>query len=521
MLKIAPMFKDHAVLQRKKKIRIWGTCTPWKEVTVSLQDQSCSALADESGKWQMECGPFETSFEETMIISCEGERLILHDILIGEVWLAGGQSNMEFHMRHDADLEEAEKECPNDNIRFFHYPEVSYPDQINDADYTKHYLFWRKADPGQLERFSAVAYYFARALEKRYQIPIGIIGCNWGGTPACAWMDRESILEGGGEIFIKEYEEAVKDLDLAAYRQKVRQDPGFFRTDLFADPVYDAMMYDGRPEALASLFSKMGFDPSDTDMAAFAPVIGPEYERRPSCLYESMLTKIAPYAIRGVIWYQGETDGDTHPQIYRTLFPALIRNWRRLWNDPFPFLFVQIAPLESWLTCDGTPYAIIRAAQQETADTVENTGMAVITDAGMRFDIHPKKKKPAGERLALLAQKIAYGEDVHCEAPALVRAEVNEGKLILHFSHTAKGLHIKENGEDPFIGGLRIFADDIEMDHDLLNGHAEGSCLIITGSSIHKDQRYRIELAETGWYQVNLYNSADLPARPSHTETEI
>lgn len=345
------------------------------------------------------------SFGEELKISSGAECVVLHDVAVGEVWLAGGQSNMEFHMRYDADLEQEQPQCENRLIRFFDYPEVSYEGQINEADYGSNYGFWRLCTPEQLERFSAVGYYFAKDIQEKYNIPVGVIGCNWGGTPACAWMTREAVVEGGGQVYLDEYDKAVGELDLANYEEHFRKDPMAWRTDQLADPLNDMMMFGFPVEEFGSKLTELGIDPP-----TFTPVMGPKYERRPCGLYDAMLRPIAPYGIQGVIWYHGETDGDNHPEVYETLFPALIRCWRALWGEELPFLFVQLAPLRQWMDCIGTPYAIIRKAQQHTADNVPNTGMAVITDVGMEHDIHPKKKQPVGHRLALLAMAKIYGE---------------------------------------------------------------------------------------------------------------
>lgn len=522
MLQTALIFQDRMILQRDKAVPVWGTANAGARISVSLQGKTMNGVADAGGNWQLVCGPFSASFAEKMIITADNDTLILHDVQVGEVWLAGGQSNMEFHMRYDADMVAEKEHCSNSNIRFFDYPEVSYVGQINEADYRTHYGFWRKAEPEQLERFSAVGYYFAKELQVKYQVPIGIIGCNWGGTPACAWMSRDAIIAGGGQVYLDEYEDAVKDLDLAHYEDQFKSNPMSWRVDQLADPINDMMMFGCTAEEFFAKLTEMGVDPSQGDPATFMPVMGPKYERRPSGLYESMLKQIAPYTIRGVIWYQGETDGDCHPEVYRTLFPALIRNWRQLWNEELPFLFVQIAPLNHWMDCFGDRYVEIRAAQQYTANTVTGTGMAVITDVGMEFDIHPKKKQPVGHRLALLAENKVYGDDVLCEAPALSKIRAEDGKLVLVFDNAGDGLYLAEtlsygqtaNAER--LGGLQVFQNGQELDTMQLKAQTKGDQVIILGESICSGVPTQVKLAETGWYLVNLYNSAGIPAKPAN-----
>lgn len=509
------LFQDHMVLQREKKVPFWGTAAPGAEITVSLQGQTAGTRADENGDWFLRAGPFRASAGEELTISDGAGCAVVRDVAVGEVWLAGGQSNMEFHMRYDADLERERPTCENRLIRFFDYPEVSYVGQLDEADYGANYGFWRLCTPEQLERFSAVGYYFAKDLQK-YGVPVGIIGCNWGGTPACAWMTREAVLEGGGGVYLEEYDKALEELDPAAYEAGFRKNREAWRVDLLADPVSELLMF-GRPMAeVDALLAELGVDLSDP-----AAVMGPKYERRPCGLYDAMLRPVAPYGIRGVIWYQGETDGDSHPEVYETLFPALIRCWRALWEEELPFLFVQIAPLDRWLDCVGQPYAIIRRAQQRTADRVPRTGMAVITDIGMEHDIHPKKKQPVGHRLALLARAEVYGEKLLCQAPTLTGAETEEGRLTLTFDHAGEGLYLTDTAPDgqksdgERLGGLRILQDGRELDPAALTARAVGNQVIVSGGAIRRDGALRVELAQTGWYRVNLYNSAGLPARPA------
>lgn len=524
MLQMALLFQDKMVLQRDKKVTVWGNANAGAQVKIIMQGKEICTEADDNGKWEAACGPFSTSFSEEMIVISGNEELILKDVQVGEVWLAGGQSNMEFHMRYDADMADEKESCMNSNIRFFDYPEVSYIGQIDEADYGKNYGFWRKAELDYLERFSAVGYYFAKELQQKYHIPIGIIGCNWGGTPACAWMSHDAIIEGGGQIYLDEYEEAVKNIDLAEYDSAFRSNPESWKTDLLASPISDMMMYGCTMEELGDRLMEMGIDLSKIDPSAFMPVMGPKYERRPSGLYGSMLCAVAPYSIRGVIWYQGETDGDCHPELYGTLFPALIKDWRKLWKEEFPFLFVQIAPLDCWMECTGDRYVEIREAQQKTEDSVTGTGMAVITDVGMESDIHPKKKQPVGHRLALLAQNKVYGDNILCEAPTLSEIEVKEGKLILSFVNEGDGLYLAETvpygqkiGIEVF-GGLQVFQNGQELDTSLMKAKAEGKNVYIFGEAIQAGVHTEVKIARTGWYLVNLYNSAGIPARPAEAE---
>lgn len=351
-----------------------------------------------------------------------------------------------------------------------------------------------------------------------------ITGRNWGGTPACAWMSRENILTGGGKAWIDEYEEGLKTLDPAAYEEQFRQTPAARKTDPFEDPFSDMLMKGmGFPEIFETLTGQKP-DPAMLPQilaAASSPVVGPKTETRPSGLYESMLKEVAPYTLKSFLYYQGESDGDRHPELYKTLFPALIHGFRELWGEELPFLFVQIAPFGSWMQSVGEPYTAIRKAQQYASETVPGTGMAVITDIDMELDIHPKKKQPVG-RLALQAMNKVYGEtDVLAEAPTLIGAEMKNEELVLHFENAGSGLRLADQTPDGAyadaarLGGLAITLGGTPLDLTDIPAVAEGSTVMLTSPLFMEGVEAEICLASTGWYRVNLYNSADLPARPA------
>ena len=523
MLQTALIFQSHMILQRGKPIAVWGTARPGAEVRVTLQGQAQITTAKSDGAWRAVCGPFAASTAETMTVSADGETLTFTDVQIGEVWLAGGQSNMEFHMYFDLDAP-AEKTEAHEDIRFFDYPEVSYPGQIDEAPFREQYGFWRKATPEELDRFSAVGYYFAREIQEKLGVPVGIVGCNWGGTPASAWMDRESIAAGGGQPYLDEYDEAVKGLDLEKYDADFRANPTSFRVDLLGDPVSNALMLSSTFEEAMGKLRDMGIE-FNFDPAAAMPQIGPKYPQRPAGLYESMLLPLVPYGVRGFLWYQGETDGDMHPECYATLFPAMIACWRRLWGEELPFLFVQLAPFTKWLEITSSSYHIIRAAQQHTADTVPGAYMAVTSDAGQEFDIHPKRKKPVGHRLALQALRHVYGEEtLLTEAPKLEGIAVAEGKVTLTFANAGAGLTFA--GQTPYgeplaedrFSGLTLSQNGKALDAAQLRAEAYGDQVILTSPEIRAGAPTEAYVGKADWYAVNLYNSAGIPARPGKIE---
>ena len=533
MLKTALMFKDRAVLQRDKKIAVWGQADSGAEVRVSVQGQSAETKADADGKWCALIGPLNMSWKEEMTITAGEDTLVLKDLMVGDVWFAGGQSNMEFHMRYDADVAAEKEVCENPAIRFFDYPEVSFVGQIDMADYGKNYGFWRDCNAENLERFSAVAYYCVKDLQAKYQIPVGILACNWGGTPVMAWIPEDVAAQNGDAHRIDEYHQQLAALDLEEYDRKFMNKPGSFHTDIIGDPFSDFMMFGCEPDELQQKLGEMmaaaGIDPTQVNFEELQLPMGPKHEWRPAGVYESMLLPCVPYGIKGFLWYQGCSDADRPEDAhgYEKAFPALIRHWRGLWkDDTLPFLFVQLAPLDHWFMTDGVYYPITRAAQQMTADTVPGTAMAVTTDVGMQWDIHPKKKQPVGHRLALLAENYVYGDkDVLCEAPTLKALAVEDGKAVLTFENAGDGLHLTKTvpyGQEvgaQTAGGLRIFQNGEEVDLAGAKAEACGDKLVIMCEAIRAGVPSRAEMAMTKWYLVNLYNSAEIPARPAAAET--
>ena len=227
-------------------------------------------------------------------------------------------------------------------------------------------------------------------------------------------------------------------------------------------------------------------------------VIGPLHPCRPCALYHLMLEKAAPYTAKGVIWYQGESDSP-HADIYDVVLSSMIRAWRRLWCEELPFLVVQLAPFEAWLGESGETYPTLRACQQRVAERVPGVYLCSSGDAGMPWDIHPKHKRPIGERLALLARGHVYGEDILCDAPVLKAVHREGSRVILSFEH-GDGLVIRGD----LLNALRV-------NGQVCPAKVEGECLVI---DLPMAKHWKIEFAWQGYYEVNLYNAAGIPALP-------
>lgn len=515
MLQTAKIFQDGMILQRGKRICVWGQSEPETTVTVEIQGQKESTIAKENGEWSVWISKLKASEDEVMHISTETEHLQYKDVAVGEVWVAGGQSNMEFWMRYEKHKEEAMKEMPKNRLRFYDVPEISYDGQIEEFDYSRQAI-WRKATNEDLEYFSAVGYYFQKELESALDVPVAIIGCNWGGTVACAWMNPETVKKVGPE-WIENYKERTATLDMEEYWKEQHGNPMNNRGNLFADAFTEFTLPITRSAADAqAFFAQMGGEGSFTeDISRYLSMLMPQ--SIPGSLYEHMVKTIAPYGIHGFLWYQGESDDD-HPGmnvLYKDMLSGLISDWRALWkDDTLPFLIVQLPGFEKWMDNNRpNEYPIIRQCQQSVVDTVENTYLCSISDAGEQLDIHPKNKKVVGERLALLARKHVYDEEILADAPRMESVTCEKNVVTITWANA--GEEIKVKGD--VIECLHVFAGEEEKAYTFA---IEGNKLILNVEQA-EEEPLQVKFARTSWYQVNLYNSAGIPAIPFETNGDI
>ena len=503
MLKTAKLFQSNMVLQREKPVPVWGLARPGEAVRVSIQGQSVQCAAGKDGKWLALLSPLHTSQEEVLTVSSQSQQLRLEHIAVGEVWLAGGQSNMEFHMRYEKHLALVKPVCGNDRIRFFDVPEIAFDGQDTCFDYSRMGV-WRRASPEDIEYFSAVGYYFARALEKDLDVPVGIVGCNWGGTVSAAWMAPETVRR-AGSAWMEEFEAFASRTSWDDYWLSQRTNPLNGRGNLFADPFSEFVMpRTPTAEEFNAFFASMQASGALPDLEG----LGLLPQNIPGALYTHMLRETAPFALRGFLWYQGESDDEMHhADLYASMLTGLISDWRKLWKDEkLPFLLVQLPGYEMWLqnTCDR--FDLIRAAQEQVSRTVPEVWLCSISDAGEAFDIHPKDKLPVGERLALLARGHIYGEDILCDAPAVKGAQQEGGGITISFDHAEGGLVLK--GEE--ISALRVYADGKEAPY---RARVSGDSIILQVEG-ETAGRLQIDFAKDKFYLVNLYNQSGIPAIP-------
>jgi sialate O-acetylesterase len=477
-VKLPALFSDHAVLQRGQAVPVWGAADAGEDVSVTIAGQTQTTKAGADGKWKVSLKPLKEA--ESLVLTVKGKNtLTVNDVAVGEVWVASGQSNMAYRLLRDANVAAATAAATDPQLRFLTVGTKSSDTPLTDVNST-----WVASDPKSAETFSAVAYYFARDLRKKLNIPVGIIHSSVGGTPAEAWTSREAIE--ANETLKKELndaqQKAIEGFPAAAEKYKTNEAKLLEDWKVAAEKAKAA----GKPEPRKPA----------------APVDPAKSNNRPSGLYNAMMAPLQPYGIRGVIWYQGESNSG-RPEQYRTLFPVMIADWRKVWNQgDFPFLFVQVAPF-NFMSPE------IREAQLITLDKSTNTAMAVITDVGDANDIHPKQKEPVGGRLALAARALAYGEKIEYSGPLFDSLKVDGNKAVLKFKHGA-GLAAKDGP----LKGFTIAGEDKK--YVPAKAEIAGDTVVVTADSVTKPIGVRY-----GWAnfpEVNLYNGAGLPASPFRTD---
>lgn len=476
------LFSNNMVLQCGVTVPIWGTADEGETVSVLFQKQKVTAVAKD-GKWMIKLKPLKVGGPYTMTIMGK-DTVTIQNILVGEVWICSGQSNMERQLGPRPPQKpiynwKEEKAAAN-------YPEIRYffvAHKASDTMVEEVKSKWIVCDTTTVVDLSAVGYFFARDLYNQLKVPIGMLFSSVGGTPAENWTTR-ATLEGNPELKIlaEDYDKAVANYKPSLEKFKKEQ---------------ASLMAKWAADTLVASVSHKQFPPKPT--APRNPAGGA------GGLYNAMINPLIPYAIKGVIWYQGESNSSRGKQ-YQTLFPTMVTDWRKNWNQgDFPFLFVQIA------TYKGAD-PMIREAQFLTLKKIPNVAMAVTTDCGDSTDIHPPHKQPVGERLALAARALAYKEKIEYSGPLFENYVVKDNVIEISFTHIGKGLLAKD-GE---LKGFVIASSDKKF----VPAKAEivGNKILISSPSINYPVAARYDFINVP--VGNLYNQEGLPASPFRTDVE-
>ncbi len=452
-----------------------------EDVTVTIAGRQAQTTADENGKWAVSLKPLEYGGPFTLRVTGHNS-IVVRDVLVGEVWVCSGQSNMQMAVAsvNNAKKEIAEADYPS--IRLFTVPRRVAARPLSDTTGN-----WTACSPETVPGFSAVGYFFGRELHKALGVPVGLIHTSWGGTPAEAWTSRPA-LEAVGEL-----KQLVDDLDK--------------RIISYPKALADYHKAHAEWEKAAQKAKAEGAKVPPEPKAPQDPNASPW---RPAGLFNGMISPLIPFAIRGAIWYQGESNASRAWQ-YRTLFPTMIRDWRKHWGQgDFPFLFVQLANFKARKSQPAeSAWAELREAQLMTL-ALPNTGMAVIIDIGEANNIHPKNKQDVGKRLAAWALGTTYGKDVVISGPIYDSMTIEGNRIRMRFKHVDGGLVAKG-------GRLKGFAIAGE-DRKFYWAHAkiDGDTVVVRSFRVPKPVAVRYAWADNP--ECNLYNAAGLPASPFRTD---
>jgi len=487
---LASPFTDHMVLQREQPVPVWGTAGAGETVTVEFADQIKSATADADGQWIVKLDPMPANAEPRILRvrgnrKSEIENRKCEDVLVGEVWLASGQSNMDFSLskkvKHFAGVANEEQE-----ITAAHFPLI----RMFTGDAAKAYTpqqrvggEWKVCSPETAPAFSAVGYFFARDLQKEIKVPVGILTLAFGASTAEAWIQRETL---------------AGDPQLKPLLDRFDSSVQSFRTNpppVVAPPRSE----DVSATNLAPKSRKRGAGSRD-------PI---QDQHNATVLFNGMIHPVIPFALRGVIWYQGESivGGSAGVALYPRLQAALIRNWRALWGEgDFPFYIVQLAGQQA-----ASNHPLVREAQA-TALALPNTGMAVAMDIGEAKNVHPKNKQAVGDRLARIALAKIYGHSIEFSGPTYASMKIEGPQIRVAFSHPGGGLVAKDGQPLKWFelaGADRKFFPAVAK--------IDGDTVLVTSPDVSAPIAVRY-----AWVNFpegcNFYNAAGLPAVQFRTE---
>jgi sialate O-acetylesterase len=482
------IFADHLVLQQGRELPLWGWADPDERVEVSFKGATVSATADAGGRWKVTLPAQGIDAVGGELVFAGKNRVTLKDVVVGEVWLCSGQSNMEWPVEKAQNAAEEVAAANFPAIRQFLVKKTiaELPAQSVDGR-------WAVCSPETLGKFTAVGYFFARDVHRRLGVPVGLIHSSWGGTPIESWMSEA----------------------------KLKSDPAYAtvfdrRAKLIADFPAEQAKYNEELAAWEKAAAEAKAAGLEFKTRKPRPPVGPGHPYMAITLYNGMIRPLVPYAMRGVLWYQGESNAGSASRTneYQKLFPALIEQWREEWGQgDFPFYYVQLANFKTGAppVATGVSWAFLREAQTMTLST-PNTGMAVTIDIGNPDDVHPLNKQEVGRRLALIALAKTYGRPETVYSGPTYKSAVRDGNgWLIRFDH-AGGL--KATGPEPT--GFQIAGDDenfVDATAILL-----GNGVVRVQVDAVRDPRW-VRYAWLNSPEANVYNGAGLPMAPFRTDS--
>jgi sialate O-acetylesterase len=477
------VLSSHMVVQRDQPVHVWGMAAPGENVSVSFRGETQSTVTGNLGRWSVYLRPGEAGGPFEMVVkglppaqaaggdaATTESAITLDDVLVGDVWVASGQSNMEFRLRQAATADQDLPHAANSRIRLMMVKQKASEYALDDVNSEG----WVTSTPETAKDFSAVGWYFAREIEACEHVPVGVIDSTWGGTVVEAWTRVSALGENAA---------------LA---------PVFAEWGKMTDRESDALLRDKDEQRLRAEAKAQG------KLEPQFPWHPPLLSWGPGMLWNGMIAPLTPFPIRGVIWYQGESNSKlVRAPLYGSIFETMIKDWRRAWGvGDFPFLFVQISNFKSSQEED---WAMLREQQRRTLE-LENTAMAVTIDIGNPDNVHPTDKVDVGLRLALAARALSYGEDISYSGPIFEQARPEGHAIRVRFEHHAKGLTAKGGT----LTGFEVAGAD---------GKFVPATATIDGNTVVAQSPLVVEpvYVRYGWAnspECNLFNGIGLPASP-------
>lgn len=473
-LTLSEMFGEGMVLQQGSLTRIFGSAQPQEQVSVQLSGmKAVSCKADEKGNWLVEVITPEAGGPYTLQINGEhGVQLNVSEVYVGDVWLAGGQSNMYFQMR---DVQNAKEHIAKANNPMIRMARIPLPDGLKPSTES---VTWTAATGKSLEWQTAVGFFFAKEIYNRLNYPIGIISCNRGSTSAETWVPREDLMKS-----------PVLAARVADYEQRI------------------AHYKEGEYESKYSIFKEQrdvynnALRKGDKSVKRPNEPLGKAHPSWPAAMYEMMLSRTVPFSIKGVIWYQGENNATRYEEYEESLI-TLIASWRKMFMDKsLPFYFVQLSNYNT-----PNPWAELREVQSKVADKVANTGMAVSIDCGLKNDIHPTNKEPVGKRLAAIALANTYKKNIPCKGPEVKKIIIRGESVELEWTFADGGLQCQGNE----IRGFTICGQD--SIYYPAKAVMAGEKIVLCSEKVSNP--IAISYGWASWTDANLSNGAGFPASP-------
>ncbi len=500
VLQTAAIFNDNMVLQRNKPISFWGVAEQGNKVTIRIADKTSDTYSDINGNWKISFPPMQAGGPYEIEITDGTNKLVFKNVMIGEVWFAGGQSNMQFELCRCRSFAETSKRLGSgkSDIRCYITAKQSYfsDDYISKEKSVK----WLSETDDGFGTVSAVAYYAAEQISKNLPgITIGIVCCYWGGTSASNWIDKDTLC--GNELlceYIKDYQKATEGQTIEDYKEKFNE---FLEYNRVWYDKYNKLLQEKPGTTWDEAVNILGPD-------RWCPPLGPYSQCAPAVLFNTMFMRVCPYTVKGIWFYQGESD-DHKPYIYSELLEALIEKWRKCWDDlSLPFMFIQLPMFCEDGYEDNRSWAIIREAQQKVFNRVKNTGMVIAVDQGEYNNIHPYEKKYIGERLG--KQSLMYTYNIGTESdifgPVFSECQIRNNTAEILFENAEDGL---------FIHGSTVNGFEL-AEH---NGNFKAADAQITGSKIilTSDEvaaPVYVRYLFCNYSEVNLFGKNGIPVSP-------